>query len=332
MAQQHDAGAPGSPGTTPLPGPARQPGRMPGAGLPLPLWICMLLSMVLHQPVLLWPAEPLTSLGRRQLERQRRVQFLLPEPARKETEQEKSEPLSPLWVEPKRITPQHREEIAVETPEAQQRPSILDAPPLPPSGGKATAIFLKHFSQPWNPLPIGRGSDSPEQQPGPLADWASYGLRPGGPVPPGADGVTVLRPAAPSTSGIAEHLRAMQRTGQEKQAREKALRARLQQLPIQVKGQLEQKVILRIIRAELQAIRICYENSLWNDPSLQGRVTVRFIIGNNGQVKEANLASLTIRDEAMLRCIENRFRAMKYPSFVGEEVKVNYSIVFSQKE
>jgi two-component system response regulator NreC len=106
-----------------------------------------------------------------------------------------------------------------------------------------------------------------------------------------------MGPGSLQTSAIAQHIQAMQRSSDEKKTRDRVLRAKLQQLPIQVKGQLDEKVILRTIRAELNAIRVCYESSLWSRPDLQGRVTVRFVVAGTGKVTEVRIASLTMQDE-----------------------------------
>ena len=52
----------------------------------------------------------------------------------------------------------------------------------------------------------------------------------------------------------------------------------------QVNGRLPPEVIQRIVRQNFGRFRLCYENGLRNNPNLQGRVSVRFVIGRDGAV------------------------------------------------
>ena len=52
----------------------------------------------------------------------------------------------------------------------------------------------------------------------------------------------------------------------------------------QVSGRLPPEVIQRIVRQNFGRFRLCYENGLRNNPNLQGRVSVRFVIGRDGAV------------------------------------------------
>ena len=50
----------------------------------------------------------------------------------------------------------------------------------------------------------------------------------------------------------------------------------------QVNGRLPPEVIQRIVRQNFGRFRLCYENGLRNNPNLQGRVTVKFVIDRSG--------------------------------------------------
>ena len=54
----------------------------------------------------------------------------------------------------------------------------------------------------------------------------------------------------------------------------------------QVSGRLPPEVIQRIVRQNFGRFRLCYENGLRNNPNLQGRVSVRFVIGRDGAVSQ----------------------------------------------
>ena len=55
-----------------------------------------------------------------------------------------------------------------------------------------------------------------------------------------------------------------------------------------VSGRLPPEVIQRIVRQNFGRFRLCYENGLRNNPNLQGRVAVRFVIGRDGAVSNVS--------------------------------------------
>ena len=48
---------------------------------------------------------------------------------------------------------------------------------------------------------------------------------------------------------------------------------------IETNGRIPAEVIQRIVRQNFGRFRLCYENGLRNNPNLQGRVAVSFVIG-----------------------------------------------------
>ena len=50
-------------------------------------------------------------------------------------------------------------------------------------------------------------------------------------------------------------------------------------------GGLSQEQVRRTIRRHVNEVRFCYEQGLQQNPSIEGRVSVRFIIANNGTVQ-----------------------------------------------
>ncbi len=98
-----------------------------------------------------------------------------------------------------------------------------------------------------------------------------------------------------------------------------------------VKGALPPEVIQRIVRQNFGRFRLCYENALRTDPTLQGSVTVKFVIGTDGTVSNVS-GSGTLGDDSAVQCIARSFGGLSFPSPEGGVVNVTYPILFSPGE
>jgi hypothetical protein len=94
-------------------------------------------------------------------------------------------------------------------------------------------------------------------------------------------------------------------------------------------GHLPAEVIRRIVRQNDGRYRFCYETGLRNNPNLQGRVTVRFVIDRGGSVALASDAGSDIPDEDVRRCVVSSFTNLSFPAPDSGLVTVVYPIVFS---
>jgi hypothetical protein len=107
-------------------------------------------------------------------------------------------------------------------------------------------------------------------------------------------------------------------------------------------------VIQKIVRARFGAFRKCYEDGLARNPKLEGRVSIRFVIGRDGRVSNAEdldrrppevaewvprsppPAVQVMRDEQVSACVVAGFRELVFPPPEGGGiVTVTYPIVFS---
>ncbi|MBW2454437.1 MAG: AgmX/PglI C-terminal domain-containing protein [Deltaproteobacteria bacterium] len=95
-----------------------------------------------------------------------------------------------------------------------------------------------------------------------------------------------------------------------------------------VSGRLPPEVIQRIVRQNFGRFRLCYENGLRNNPSLQGRVSVRFVIARNGSVTNVG-GSGDIPDAGVISCVTRAFYGLSFPQPEGGIVTVSYPIVFT---
>jgi hypothetical protein len=98
---------------------------------------------------------------------------------------------------------------------------------------------------------------------------------------------------------------------------------------VSISGRLPPKVIGRIVRQNFGRFRLCYENGLRNNPSLQGRVAVHFVIGNDGAVSNVGNAGSDMPDSSVVSCVVRAFYGLSFPRPERGIVTVMYPIMFS---
>lgn len=96
-----------------------------------------------------------------------------------------------------------------------------------------------------------------------------------------------------------------------------------------VSGRLPPEVVQRIVRQNFGRLRLCYENGLRRDPTLQGEVRVRFVIDATGNVTTVQPASSMMKDPAVVACVVRAFQSLSFPAPDGGIVTVVYSVVFT---
>jgi len=94
-------------------------------------------------------------------------------------------------------------------------------------------------------------------------------------------------------------------------------------------GSLDRNRVDETIRRHLNGIRYCYQRELQKDPSLGGKLVIRFAIGADGTVTQAEVQSSTLNQDAVETCIVRRFERMRFPVPAGGIVWVNYPFRFS---
>jgi TonB family protein len=94
-------------------------------------------------------------------------------------------------------------------------------------------------------------------------------------------------------------------------------------------GSLSKDAIQRVIKNHVSEIKYCYEQDLAVSPSLQGKVTVKIVIGKKGRVEEAEVTSTSLNRPAVEKCIENKIKKWKFPAPEGGKVVVSYPFVLT---
>jgi Zn-dependent protease with chaperone function len=93
-------------------------------------------------------------------------------------------------------------------------------------------------------------------------------------------------------------------------------------------GQLFPESIENVVRGHFGQLLNCYEQGRRKDPQLKGKVTVKFVIGEDGITKEATDAGSTLPDKDVVNCVVAAFRQRKYRESHGGPVTVVYPVQF----
>jgi TonB family protein len=83
------------------------------------------------------------------------------------------------------------------------------------------------------------------------------------------------------------------------------------------------------VKARLKAIQHCYEKELKRNPSLKGKVVVRFSIMPSGRTGDIEIEENTLGNDAVGACIRTAIRGWTFPFKPDDEVPVAYPFVFS---
>ncbi len=97
----------------------------------------------------------------------------------------------------------------------------------------------------------------------------------------------------------------------------------------EVRGELSPEVIRRVVRRHINEARFCYEQQLAQQPELQGRVDIAFVIGANGAVATASVASTTLNDARVEACLTQAVRRWMFPSLSSGIANITYPFTFT---
>ena len=92
---------------------------------------------------------------------------------------------------------------------------------------------------------------------------------------------------------------------------------------------VDRNALARYVKARLKAIQNCYEKELKRNPSLKGKVLVRFNIRPNGRTGDIEIEENTLGSDAVASCIRTVIRSWVFPFKPEDEVPVAYPFVFS---
>ncbi len=93
-------------------------------------------------------------------------------------------------------------------------------------------------------------------------------------------------------------------------------------------GQLDASRVAGVLRTNIGGIRSCYERALRNNPTLAGRLSVRFTIGTSGRVTSISTDGLGAAPEVG-SCIGSRIRSLVFPAPNGGSVDFSFPFNFA---
>jgi hypothetical protein len=94
-------------------------------------------------------------------------------------------------------------------------------------------------------------------------------------------------------------------------------------------GALDRSLIDEVIKRHMNQIRYCYQRELTKNPSLAGKVVVKFVIAKDGSVSSASKKTSTINNGAVEQCVVGRFMRMQFPEPKGGGIViVSYPFTF----
>lgn len=94
-------------------------------------------------------------------------------------------------------------------------------------------------------------------------------------------------------------------------------------------GTIDREAVGEVVRRHASQIRYCYQRELAKDPSLSGRVVVKFVIAGDGSVSTASVKSSSLDSSPVEQCLTGRVRRMRFPAPQGGGIViVSYPFVF----
>ncbi|APR86199.1 Hypothetical protein A7982_11548 [Minicystis rosea] len=107
--------------------------------------------------------------------------------------------------------------------------------------------------------------------------------------------------------------------------------AQIQRGNVTVNGALPLTAVQRTVQERHARFRRCYEIALSTYPNLAGRISMRFVIGRDGQVTSTSITS-DLGDANLVACVESAASGLSFPEPDGGTVTVVYPIQLSPPE
>lgn len=95
---------------------------------------------------------------------------------------------------------------------------------------------------------------------------------------------------------------------------------------------VDREALARYIKARLSAIRGCYEKELKRNPTLKGKVVVRFNITPAGRAGDIRIEENSVGSAEVGLCIASLMRSWVFPFKPPDEVPVQYPFLFTASQ
>lgn len=95
-------------------------------------------------------------------------------------------------------------------------------------------------------------------------------------------------------------------------------------------GSIDKEAIRRVIIANKNSIRSCYERVLQRKPDMYGKLVLEWDIEEKGRVSRASVVSNSLGDDDVASCIINRLKTWRFPEPPPDQVgRVTFPFVFT---
>jgi hypothetical protein len=94
-------------------------------------------------------------------------------------------------------------------------------------------------------------------------------------------------------------------------------------------GKLETQEVQRVMRAHLGELQYCYEKQLRRDPTLHGKIVVRWTVDERGRVVDAKDRGSTVKSPDAIQCVLSKIRRWRHPKPRGGFVIVDHAFIFN---
>lgn len=99
-----------------------------------------------------------------------------------------------------------------------------------------------------------------------------------------------------------------------------------------VDGELDPNIVTKEVKARMGAIKACYERALKRNPSLSGKVVVRWTITAAGTVSGIDIDQDSLGDSEVTSCIKSLVARWRFPAPSGGAVDVSFPFVFQASQ
>jgi outer membrane biosynthesis protein TonB len=95
-------------------------------------------------------------------------------------------------------------------------------------------------------------------------------------------------------------------------------------------GALPAHAIERVLDDARPRFRICYERARYANPSVEGTVRIRFVVGVTGDVIDAVADRSTLEDQGAVACILHMIEGLSFPISEGGNVEIVQTLTFRE--
>jgi hypothetical protein len=105
--------------------------------------------------------------------------------------------------------------------------------------------------------------------------------------------------------------------------------ASVRETVVAVNGKLSPVVVKRVVRKNFGRLLRCYDDGFKTDKTLAGRVSVKFVITEGGEISQVSDGGSELHDPHVVTCIVKSFEGLSFPKPESGVVTVVYPMVFS---